>query len=125
MNHYLYYLIFSPIIFWLNASFLSFKKKYFWYEYFALFALPLIVLYFMSLATGYEIILVFVISCLVGPVIEISGGYAIKHFTGKHLWLYESHPIFNRMTSLTAVPFWGLAGTVFYSVDRLIIFFFG
>lgn len=120
MHEYLYYLSACPLIFLLSAKFLRVRKKYFWYEYLALFLLPLIAMVLMSYSIGSAIIWVFFIFCIVGPLIEALAGYTILWMTGKHLWLYESHPIFNRTTSIISIPFWGFAGTVFYSIDRLI-----
>jgi hypothetical protein len=125
MAHYVFFLIISPLIFLLSASFLSFKKKYFWYEYIGLFLLPLFIVYLSFFAEGYLMVMVFFSFCVAGPLVEAIAGNVILHFSGKHLWLYEAHPLFNKTTSLVCVPFWGLAGTVFFSVDRLIASLFG
>lgn|GEM_PF-2829465 len=69
---------------------------------------------------GVSVVYVFVIWCVIGPLLEAVVGYTYFNLTGGHLWVYEKCSIFNRTTSMLSIPFWGFAGATFYAVDKLV-----
>ena len=118
------YIAFIIIGFYLASRFLHFRKKYFWFEYLAIFLIPSLVLFMMYLSLGLKIIVAFLLFCLIGPLAEIMVGMLYYKVFGKHLWIYEKFPICNRTTSLLSIPFWGFVCVVMYMMQQLVFFIF-
>jgi hypothetical protein len=117
---YLYFVIFLPINFLLLAKFMPHRKSYFWYEYFGLFCLPLLVTVALSYSAGWIAWVIFIVWCIIGPIFEACVGYTYLWLAGKHLWVYERAPLFNKTTSYLSILFWGFAGVVFWAVQRFV-----
>ncbi len=82
-------------------------------RYVFLLILPLIgsiVIYHLQ---GISILRAFLFFAVIGPIFEWAVGFAYKQIMGRNLWSYYRYSI-NRHTSLLAIPFWGLAGILFY-----------
>jgi hypothetical protein len=121
MTEYIAYVLSVPLGFLLTSKFLHLKKKYFWFEYAAIFLIPTVVLSVMYLTQGKKILVLFFIFCLAGTLAEAVVGYTYLNMTGKHLWVYEKYPIFNRTTSLLSIPFWGFVSVAMYSIQKVIL----
>jgi len=113
------YLLSIPLGFLFTSRLVRAKKKYFWYDYFLLFVLPLISLGVLLITQGIVVIFIFLIWTVLGPLFEAMLGYAYIHATGKHLWLYEKFPIFNRTTSWLVVPFWAFCGLGIWAMYQI------
>ncbi len=118
--NYLLFVLFLPLNFLLLSKTMPHKKKFFWYEYVGLFILPVFVVAALSYVHGRIIWTLFFIWLIAGPFFEALVGFTHLFLTGKHLWVYEKLPLFRRTTSYLSAPFWALAGTVFYAVERFI-----
>lgn len=57
-----------------------------------------------------ELIVLYLVSCVIGFTGELTSGWIIKFATGNFLWLYPASPFVT--TSLYVVPLWGLAGLI-------------
>lgn len=96
------------------------KQKYFWYEYVAIFVIPMLVLAIMCWSFGLKMLLAYLLFCVIGPMAEIMVGMTYLKIFGKHLWVYEKFPVFNRTTSLLSIPFWGFVCIVMYMMQLLL-----
>ncbi len=119
MTYYWVYLFSIPVGFLLTSHFLHYKKKYFWYEYLAVFMLPLVCLLLLYKSEGNVVISVFVFWSLCGIFLEAMVGMTYLRIRGKHLWVYEKYPLFNRTTSWLAVPFWAFVGSGTWAINRV------
>ena len=117
---FLFFIIFLFVNLILLAKTMPHKKIFFWYEYIGLFILPLFVVAALAYVHGYTILVIFVSWIVLGPLLESFVGHTYLLLTGKHLWVYQKLPLFNKTTSYLAIPFWAFGGTVFYSVNEIV-----
>lgn len=87
------------------------------YELFALF--PVGATAIISYWLGWQYLVVFVASALVGPLAEIAFGYYYHRLTGEKLWLYERLSV-EGYTSYLIMPAWGFAGVLFILLGQII-----
>lgn len=119
MLSYLFYIISFPIGL-LVVSHIRMPRKYFWFEYWLFFAVPLVAGYWVYTYAGARILLVAMAWMVFGPFLEASIGYTYLTETGKHLWVYERMPILNKTCSWLVIPYWGIAGVGVWALNELI-----
>jgi|SRR3989344_7478045 len=93
-------------------------KRFRWSEYSLLLAVPVFGCLGLSYIYGIKIIYLFVLSAIVGFVLEYSLGLAYHKTLNKHLWYYSRLSVGDGYTSLLAFPMWGVAGIVFWLLSR-------
>lgn len=98
------------------------KKQYKKYHY--TFGRYLFLLFFPILATiymvgngGTTLISVFLVFAIVGTLLEWLVGFSYHMVVGQRLWKYYRYSI-STYTSLLLIPFWGLAGVLFYLIVK-------
>ncbi len=120
MHYYWIYLFSIPLGFLFTSHFLHYKKRYFWYEYAAVFLLPSFSLFLLYNAVGLKIFFIFLFWSVAGPLLEALVGKTYLGIRGRHLWIYQTMPIFNRTTSWLSVPFWAFAGLGIWAMNRVL-----
>lgn len=118
------YVLSIPVGYLLTSHFLHYKKKYFWYDYAAIFLLPAMAFALLYEAEGKKILYVFVFWVVFGPLLEILVGQTYLSLTGRHLWVYEKLTISNRTTSWLSVPFWAFGGLGMWALNRVLDIYF-
>lgn len=66
-----------------------------------------------------NILLMYIISCIIGITGEGITGWIIYHSTGKFLWTYPDSPLVT--TSIYIAPLWGFVGLIFYLTGSKIL----
>lgn len=94
-------------------------KRFRWSEYIALLSAPVLGSLSLSYFYGRGIIYLFLISSIVGFVLEYSLGFAYHKTLNKRLWTYDRYPV-GGYTSLLTFPMWGVAGIVFWLLIKFI-----
>lgn len=117
---YFFYILSVPIGFLFTAHFLRLKKKLFFLEYTLIFLLPFFSAYLLYRIDGVRVLIIFLAWLILGPFLESMIGYTYLWITGRHLWLYERYPVFNRTTSLLSAPFWAFAGLGMWAFNELL-----
>lgn len=110
------FLIFSTIfIFGLFfAVWYGYKTKGFrWSEYIALLIFPLMGIVWLTYKFGSVILFIYFSSAILGTFLEGFLGWSYHKALGSRLWEYKRLDI-SGYTSLLSVPFWGIAGTLFF-----------
>jgi hypothetical protein len=95
-------------------------KKYFWYDYLALFILPGYTLYLLYRNVGGIVLWVFFFWVVFGPILEFVVGKSYLNLKGKHLWVYEKLPLFNKTTSWLSIPYWAFAGLGIWAANQVL-----
>jgi len=60
----------------------------------------------------------FVLSCIVGFVVEFLGGWGFYALLGQFIWIYPASPLLT--SSLVVVPLWGVIGLIFLYVWKYV-----
>lgn len=61
---------------------------------------------------------VFIVFAFVGPFLEWLLGFSYYKIVGQRLWTYHRYSI-THYTSFLTIPFWGLAGVLFWLLSQL------
>ncbi len=120
MTYHWIYIFSIPIGYLLTSHFLHYKKKYFWYDYAAIFLLPGVALGLLYTAEGAKVFQVLAFWVICGPVLEIIMGQTYLKLMGRHLWVYEKLPISNRTSSWLSIPFWAFGGLGMWAINRVL-----
>lgn len=81
---------------------------------------PAIVLGIHVHKEGVPFILFFCASAILGLLAELGIGITYEKILGEKFWIYQRLPIFGGYVSWLGLPFWGLAGTFFLQIARLV-----
>jgi hypothetical protein len=95
-------------------------KRFRWTEYVVLLIVPVIGCLGLSYIYGIKIIYLFVLSAVIGFILEYSLGFAYHKTLNKHLWYYSRLGVGDGYTSLLTFPMWGVAGIVFWLLSQSI-----
>lgn len=79
---------------------------------------PLLATGTMLWFTGGQLVMVFLVFSVVGTVLEWTLGFCYQQIVGQRLWTYHRFPISGH-TSLLSIPFWGIAGVMFWLLVRV------
>lgn len=94
-------------------------KNFRWSEYIALLAAPVFGSLSLSYFYGVKIIYLFLISSVVGFILEYSVGLAYHKTLNKRLWTYDRYSV-GGYTSFLTFPMWGVVGIIFWLISRYI-----
>jgi len=97
----------------------SFRKQFHLIRYMYLLLFPIIGILVSLFLGGQTAFKTFIIFALLGPLLEWCIGFSYQNIVGQKLWTYHRYAIAGN-TSLLAIPFWGLAGVLFYYLARII-----
>ncbi len=120
MINYLLFIACIPVGFFLDTVFMRAGNGFGWAKYFFIFLIPTIGLINLCLYDGPKILVFFLVMCVIGPLSEATVGLTYLRVAGRHLWLYERLPLFNRTTSYLSILFWGFVSTGVYCVERVV-----
>lgn len=87
------------------------------YLFYLLF--PLVALIYSFVSVGYQILPIFLAFSIIGTTIEWLAGFSYHMILGQRLWSYHRYSI-GRYTSLLSIPLWGVAGVLFWMLNRVI-----
>jgi hypothetical protein len=89
-----------------------------WSEYSALLAAPTLVVLAQAYLLDIKILYLYVVSAVVGFVLEYSLGYTYHKVLNRKLWIYdsESYAVCG-YTSWLTLPMWGIAGVLFWNLS--------
>ena len=118
------YVLSIPVGYLLTSHFLHYKKKYFWYDYAAIFFLPGTAFGLLYFAEGVKVLYVLFFWVVFGPMIEMMLGHTYLKLMGRHLWIYEKFPFSNRTTSWLSLPFWAFGGLGMWALNRVLDIYF-
>lgn len=90
-----------------------------WREYFFLISVPVAGSLAMVFFYGIEIIYLFVLSMVVGTLLEYGFGKAYHLTLNRRLWTYGKYSV-KGYTSPLVAPMWGVAGIVFWLLAKTI-----
>ncbi len=94
-------------------------RRFRWSEYFALLALPVASSLGLIYFYGIKILYYFLLSMIVGFVLEYFLGLAYHKTLNHRLWVYKKFSL-NGYTSWLALPLWGIFGIVFLLLSKSI-----
>jgi len=94
-------------------------KRFKWSEYMALLIWPVLFVLAFAYFVDVKILSLFLVSCFVGFVLEYILGFAYHKTLNKKLWTYKRLSL-NGYTSLLSIPFWGVAGVVFWFLSKMV-----
>jgi len=94
------------------------KTKVFkWSEYITLLLIPVACSLSLAYFFGKKVIWLFVVSAIIGLVLEYGLGYAYHKTLNKRLWTYTKFSI-GGYTSWLTLPMWGVAGVIFWLISK-------
>ncbi len=82
-------------------------KKFRWSEYFAIIILPILFILFLSFYYDGKFFILFIISSVVGLILEYVIGFVYHKTLNQRLWHYDRLSL-NGYTSLLSIPLWGV-----------------
>ncbi len=123
MAYYWFFMLSIPVGFLLTSHFLHYKKRYFWFDYIAIFLLPAVTLILLYRAEGVHVLYIFLFWAFMGPFGESIIGRTYLKILGRHLWIYEKFPIASRTTSWLSVPFWAFVGLGIWATNQVINYY--
>lgn len=102
------------------------KKKnesntFLWSKYLFLLLFPLLTVLIITYLTSLNVLKVFFIFSIAGPILEWLIGFSYYTVVGHRLWSYHKYDI-TYYTSWLTIPLWGLGGVIFYFLAKIIIF---
>ena len=97
----------------------KYKKHFKFARYLFLLLFPMFGTLVSFFIAGFSAIKIFILFSFMGPALEWCIGYSYQAIVGQKLWTYHRYSITGN-TSLLAIPFWGLAGLLFYYIARMI-----
>jgi Putative ABC-transporter type IV len=96
------------------------SKRFFWREYISMITPIIIGLVGLIFLLGIKVLYVFLISCVLGPLLEYGTGLTYHKVIGSRLWIYERYPLPGLYTSWLTFPIWGagclLIWLIFHSI---------
>jgi uncharacterized membrane protein len=94
-------------------------KKFKWSEYFLLISVPVVSSLSFSLIYGVRILYFFVISSIIGFLLEYILGFFYHKTLNRRLWTYGKYNV-GGYTSILTFPLWGVAGMLFWVLSKQI-----
>lgn len=94
-------------------------KTFRWSEYFLLISAPVLSSLSLAYFYGIKIIYLFVISSIVGFILEYLLGLAYHKTLNRKLWTYGKYNL-RGYTSYLTFPMWGVAGIIFWLLSKKI-----
>lgn len=82
-------------------------------KYIFLLLFPLLGVVVMIQREGIVVLKLFILSSIVGTVLEWLIGFSYQQILGKRLWTYNQYSI-TKYTSILSLPLWGLAGVLMW-----------
>ena len=97
-------------------------KQFSWREYTALLMGPSLAVLLHSYFIDIKILYLYVVSAVVGFLLEFLLGFLYHQTLNRKLWTYdtEAYAIWNGYTSLLTFPMWGIAGVVFWHLSKIV-----
>lgn len=86
-------------------------------KYFYLLLFPFIATIVLINQEGMSILQVFFLFSALGTIFEWLIGYSYNKIVGSRLWTYHKYSI-NGHTSFLSIPLWGLAGILFWLIEK-------
>jgi uncharacterized membrane protein len=86
-------------------------------RYIYLLLFPALGTFSIYLLRGEQILRIFIIFAILGPILEWLTGYAYYRIVGTRLWLYRRFA-YQGHTSLLTIPLWGMTGVLFWLISR-------
>lgn len=94
-------------------------KKFRWSEYIAIIIWPFLFVLTLVYYIDAKILILFIVSCFAGSILEYILGFAYHKTLNKKLWVYK-HLSLNGYTSLLSIPIWGMTGVIFWFLGKLV-----
>lgn len=94
-------------------------KRFRWSEYVAIIIWPIICVFVMAYLIDIRILVLFIISCGVGFLLEYILGLTYHKTLNKKLWEYKRLSV-HGYSSILSIPVWGIAGVVFWFLGQMI-----
>ncbi|HRY31053.1 MAG TPA: hypothetical protein P5328_01550 [Candidatus Paceibacterota bacterium] len=95
--------------------------KFYWREYFALIIIPIISTIYLTKYFGPKLLTFYVISSLIGFILEYGLGLAYHKAINYKLWRYHKDEFsISGYTSLLTIPIWGIGGVVFFLISKAV-----
>ncbi len=94
-------------------------KKFKWSEYVSIIIWPLLCIILMTIFIDIRALVMFIVSCGVGFILEYILGLTYHKVLNKKLWEYKRLSVYG-YTSLLTIPVWGVAGVVFWFLGKMI-----
>lgn len=82
-------------------------RRFYWSEYWAMLAAPLLGVAALAYWFGFQFIYVFFFGALFLATLEWFTGFAYHNIMGARLWRYERHALPGGYTSYLTLPIWG------------------
>jgi len=95
------------------------RHRFSWFGFLVIVALPLGYVVYLYLLLGIKILWLYIISSLIGWLLEYSFGRIYYNLEGNKLWKYSKLNI-EQYTSWLVLPVWGMAGVIFWSLGKFI-----
>lgn len=97
-----------------------YKENHFTYsKYFAYLFFPLMAIVYALFAINISLLKVFVVFALLGTFFEWLVGFSYHKVIGQRLWTYHRLSL-GGYTSWLSIPFWGIAGLIFWILLQII-----
>jgi hypothetical protein len=94
-------------------------KQFRWREYMVLIAAPLICVGYLIYLDGVKVLELFLISGVVGLMMEYGMGRSYHKTLNRRLWTYNRYSL-GGYTSWLVLPLWGIAGVIFWLLSTKI-----
>lgn len=98
---------------------LRITHRYSLWKKISLFSLPIWGVIGLLAVSDVNVLKLFIVSALVGTVLEFLLGRGLKTIFGIKLWTYK-HGQLGQFTSIYSFPYWGGAGFVFLALAKLL-----
>jgi uncharacterized membrane protein len=96
-------------------------KEFHWSEYIALLAALTLIVFLKAYLIDIKILYLYLLSAIVGFILEYSLGLAYHKTLNRKLWVYDSHAYsLSGYTSWLTLPMWGIAGVIFWTVGKIV-----
>ncbi|MCK4918407.1 MAG: hypothetical protein KAS02_01320 [Candidatus Pacebacteria bacterium] len=94
-------------------------KQFKWSEYISLVTPPTLIVFIYLYLEGINILKLYIISAIIGSILEYVLGLAYHKTLNKQLWTYNRLSL-HGYTSLLSLPFWGAGGILFWRLSVLV-----
>lgn len=94
-------------------------KVFRWREYFAIIIWPIILVFVLAYIIDGRIMILFILSCFAGLILEYITGLTYYKTMNSRLWIYTRLSIGGH-TSLLSIPLWGIAGVLYWYIGKML-----
>jgi len=91
--------------------------RFYWREYIAIIFLPILCVVYLVIFIDWRILNLFLLSALVGFMLEYIIGLTYHKTLNRRLWKYKRLSV-GGYTSLLTLPIWGVAGIIFWMLAK-------